>query len=116
MTDYLGSEELSEEQQLERAAQYEHFIKGLDEAISTSQEAKTWLNTGMGKAVRETILLNKIDALKRAADMDSDEAETKKAKEDYTVWSRVESVFGAIIMGGEEALKQYQQMEMNNEQ
>jgi hypothetical protein len=105
-TAYGGSDALDEQQHTELDEVLKRSTKTLEAAVGAAQETKIWLNTALGRSVREAIATNKYSAMERAASQDSDAAATAQAKADYAKWSGVEEVFAVIITGGAEALNQ----------
>ena len=97
-----GSDTLTNEQIAAQDAYYEQLTVKYEQAAQASSDTKQWLNTPLGKALREAIAANKFDAMQRGVDGESD---NMKAKFDYAVWCAVEGVFTQIIIEGAEALK-----------
>ncbi len=109
MTGFTGNDVLSSEDQQLIDANQSKLVAELETAISASSETKVWLNTAMGKAVREAIIVNKQEAMHQATTGATDEVDN--ARKDFEVWCGVESVFAAIITGGVEATSTLATME-----
>lgn len=101
----IGSDELSEDQLKDQDVYAEQVTKVLESAAQASDDARKWLNTPLGKAVRLAIQNNKGVAMQAAATAKTEDGRIE-AQKDFAVWCNVESIFGAIISEGVEALKQ----------
>lgn len=112
MEEFTGNDVLTDDEQVEVSRQDEWLTAKLEAAIQASTDTKQWLNTPLGKSLRETIKVNKLAAMHIAAASQKD-AEVEQARQDYATWNAVEQVFATIISGGEEALKQLQLAETN---
>ena len=99
-----GNETLSEEDYKLIQEQDDALVAELEKAASASTEAKAWLNTSLGKAVRKTIIMNKRAAQEMAVLRTTDQSELATAQFDYEVWGSVEHIFANIITQGVEAL------------
>lgn len=97
-----GSDVLTDDQITSQDAYYEQLTVKYEQAAQASSDTKQWLNTPLGKAMREAIAANKFDAMQRGVDGTADNTQ---AKFDYAVWCAVEGVFSQIIVEGAEALK-----------
>lgn len=105
--EYGGSEELTEEQLAGVEGSMAELTKGFEKLAQSSAEARQWLNSSLGQAVRRTIAINKMIAMKGAATT-KDEELAALARFDYAVWEKIENIFGTIIVEGEEAMSQLQ--------
>ncbi len=110
--DHGGSDELSEEQMANIEAQYSDLTKEFEKVAQASNEMRAWLNTSLGKAVRKTICINKLNSSQGAVKATTDEL-AAEARFDYRVWETIERVFTTIIVEGEEAINQLQIDENN---
>lgn len=102
-----GNDELSDAEVQAHSRQHDALTAQLEAAVITSNEAKAWLNTTVGKSVRKMISTNKFEAMRQAvADVSPEQVE--KARYDYDIWNCVENVFAQIICAGDEALNELQ--------
>ena len=106
----IGSEEHTPEQFEEIGKAQEAQVQLLEKVASTSASARAFLSTELGKAVRETISSNKLLELTDCAKMKDDDLANAQFK--YAVWEKVEQVFGVIIVGGDEAIRELQSMQL----
>ena len=102
LDNFGGSDALSPEQIAAQDRYSEQLTVRYERAAQASSDTRQWLNTPLGKAIRETIAANKFEAMTRGVDGESDNT---KARFDYDVWCAVEGVFTQIIVEGVEALK-----------
>ena len=99
----IGSDALTSEQFTELNRMHDSQVEELEKAANMSAAARTFLNTNLGKAIRETISTNKLSLLQDCAT--AKDEELADAQFEYRVWNSVEQVFAVIITGGEEALR-----------
>ena len=101
--DYFGSDELSAEQLEEYEREHLETLSELEKMAQTSQQAREFLSTQLGRAIRKEIMAQKILAMKALADnaMNSD---FMRYKHHYDVVCGVENIFTLIISDGEQAL------------
>ncbi len=106
----LGSSVLNEEDlaQLERSN--EMYVSELMKSVQTSQEAKVWLNTQLGKDLRKFIIDTKQSTSSRVMHP-RDEDERVSAKYEYDVICGVEQFFGNMLVAGKVAGEMLQQKE-----
>ena len=106
----LGSQEFDDIELEAMNNAHELHVEELERIAKTSQDAKEFLNTELGKAIRKTIAINMRIAQERCT-IAKDEA-LVAAQFEYKVWAQVATVFGTVIQGGEEALQELEQMRM----
>ena len=103
--DRFGSEELTDEEFAEAELRQEEILSELYEAVKERDQAKEFLNTKFGIALRKTLVGEKLRAMKACA-----EGIGKPQQQDnliqYLVIKKVQHIFGLIISDGEEALRQ----------
>ena len=109
MTNNIENDCLSEDDFKELEAGQEKILDQLHAKVRESDEAKVWLNTALGKSLRKYLAADKMRAMKKCATAEDDE-EREKARFDFAVVSKVESLFGTILVDGQEALQQLEQM------
>ena len=109
MSDNFENDCLSEDDFKELEKSQDKILDILHAKVRESDAAKEWLNTPLGRSVRKYIATEKMRAMKMCA-ASEDITEQNKARFDFTVISKVEYIFGAIIVDGQEALQQLEQM------
>lgn len=103
--DYLGGEELSPEELAEYEKNYQEQLSELEKVAQTSQQAREFLSTQLGVAIRKEIMAQKILAMKGLADNAMNE-NFMLYKHHYDVICGVEEIFTLIISDGEQAIEQ----------
>ena len=103
--DYLGSEELSPEELEAYEKEYLEQLSKLEEVAQTSTQAREFLSTQLGRAIRKEIMAQKILTMKLLAE-NAMEADFMRYKHHYDVVCGVEEIFTLIISDGEQALEQ----------
>jgi len=104
----MGSDELSEEESSAYDQIEEDAVKALEEAANLASEARVFLNSNLGRALRKYIVVNRHAALENIAVKTADELVA--AKQDLEVINVVAQFFGNIIVGGDEAIANLDQM------
>lgn len=102
---FAGNDEITDEERTAIDRGMDDHVAQLEKVAATSLEAKAWLNTALGKAVRLAIINNKIAAMKIVMKSGLDSGDLKEAQLEYAVWEKVEAIFGAVISEGQDALK-----------
>jgi len=105
--DYVGSDELTQAEFDQFENSHEAVLDQLYGVIAERDEAKAFLNTKFGIALRNTLLGEQLKALKACAESIGTENQ-ESAKIQYMVIEKVQFIFGLIISDGDEALRQLQ--------
>ena len=87
----------------------EKVLEQLYSKVRDSDEARQWLNTGLGVALRKYLAADKMRAMKQSATATTYK-ECKRAQFDFAIIEKVESLFGSIIVDGQEALNELEQL------
>ena len=103
--DYYGGDELSQEELEEYEQKHLDILSELEKVAQTSQQARDFLNTQLGQAIRREIMAQKILAMKALAD-NCQNSDFMRYKHHYDVVCGVEGIFTLIISDGEQALDQ----------
>ena len=103
--DRFGSEELTEEEFAEAELRQEEILAELYEAVAERDQAKEFLNTKFGIALRKTLVGETLRAMKACAESIGSPQQSDNLIQ-YRVIKKVQFIFGLIISDGEEALRQ----------
>lgn len=106
--DNLGSYELSPEE-FAAAESNQDLLVELNKVVQTRDEAKAFLSTKFGQSIRKLLSAKKMQAMKNCAEAETAEL-MQAAQGEYQVVCQVESIFAIIIVDGDEALKQLEQL------
>lgn len=112
MNHEIGSQEFSDEEFIELQKTADDYTKELETAATTSQLAKEFLNSPVGRKVREIIGFNK--GYHQEQCTKSTGQSLVEAQFNYKVWQEVGSVFGQIIVVGNEALNELETLRAEN--
>lgn len=104
----IGSDELSETDMEEVDAFVAKQTESLELVASESVEAREFLSSKLGVAVLKVIGTNKVSAMNKCTT--ATDQELLDAQLEFLVYQKVEQVFAAIIVGGDEAVNQLEQM------
>jgi len=108
-----GSDALTEKEFNELNEQQSDILDSLNEVVAARDEAKQFLNSDFGKAIRNTLAAQKLSTMKMCAETIGTGAEAEaNAKLHYEVICKVETIFGHIIVQGDEAIRQLQHMQI----
>mgnify|MGYP003650011314 CR=1 FL=1 len=105
--DRSGSDELTEEEFATYDIHHEEILNELRKVAAISDEAKAFLNTPFGQALRTTLLAEKLKAMKMLSN-NYNTPNGDDAKLHYDIMCEVEKIFSLIVSDGEEALRQLQ--------
>jgi nucleoside recognition membrane protein YjiH len=109
MRDYndIGSDELSDAEFNQYVARDSEILDILNERVAAGDDLTKLLNSAFGKEIRKTLVAQKVIAMQSCANaIGKSEQAQYDAKVAYDVICRVESIFGHIIIGKNEALKE----------
>jgi hypothetical protein len=98
------SDVLTDEERIAILKQEQDLTKDLMNRVQGKAEALAFLSTELGLQMRKFIALGKAKAMKEAAIGDADQA--LQGRMDYQVWTKLESIFGEIIVSGAQAAGQ----------
>ena len=107
---HIGSDELTQAEFNAYDKEHEKVLEELYEVIHQSQQAKDFLNTKFGLALRQTLVAEKLKAMKACAESIGTSSQSATVLQ-YSVIKKVEQIFGMIISDGDAALRQLQVME-----
>lgn len=110
----IGSDEFSVEEFANLEKKGEYLIAEYEKAAADNVVAREFLATGLGKAICKTIVTNKKYYSDLCTSAKGDDL--LQAQDEYKVWCKVETVFGVIIITGEEAMQAIQQMRMSSDE
>ena len=105
MTDNYN-DELTDKERLEFTKREQELTKDLMNRVKGKEEALQFINSELGIQMRKFIVNGKEKAMKDA--ITGPESEIVKARNDFQVWSKLESIFGEIIVSGQQAELQLQ--------
>ena len=108
-TDEHGQDYLSAKDLAQIETESEQILDALYLKVQESQQARDWLNTKLGQALRKYLAADKLRWMKACA-AERDPEKLEEAKFEYAVIARVESLIGSVIVGGDEAMAQLEQM------
>jgi hypothetical protein len=100
------SDELTDKEKLEFTTQERELTKDLLNRVKGKDEALVFINSELGVQMRKFIINGKQRAMDDAISGPVDAVE--KARNDFQVWSKLESIFGEIIVSGQQAESQLQ--------
>jgi hypothetical protein len=103
-TDY--SDILTETEKLKITEQEQALTKDLMNRVQGKEEATRFLYSELGIQMRKFIANGKDKAMKEATIGTEDKI--AQARNEFQVWSKLESIFGEIIVSGSQAEKQLQ--------
>jgi len=106
--EHVGSDILSDDDFKELEESQEQILDLLHAKVAEHDEAKAWLNTKLGTAFRKFLAADKLRAMKSCTTATGEAL--AEAQIDFKVVCKMESVFGSIIIDGQEALQQLTQM------
>lgn len=101
--DRLGGEELTQKEFDEADLRHEEVLADLYEVVAQRDEAKKFLNTKFGIALRKVLVAEKLKAMKACAENVGKPDQTDNIIR-YKVIKKVEYIFGLIISDGNQAL------------
>ncbi len=107
--DYGGSDILDADDLQAIEKDHEAILDLLYDKVRTSDSAKEWLNTPLGRDFRKFLAADKMRAMKTCSTA-SDPEKQKDAQIEYAAICKLEVIFGSIIADGNEALNQLNNM------
>ena len=109
MEDIRDNDCLTDEEFQDVQKSQEVILDQLYDVVRNSDQAKEWLNTPLGKSFRMYLSSDKMRQMKLSA-TERDPETREKARFNFAVVCKVEELFGSILVGGQEALQQLNQM------
>jgi hypothetical protein len=100
------SDVLTDKEKYEFTKQEQELTKDLMSRVQGKEEATRFLHSELGMQMRKFIANGKDRAMKEATTGHEDEIH--RARSDFQVWSKLESIFGEIIVNGQQAESQLQ--------
>jgi hypothetical protein len=100
------SDELTDKERLEFSKQEQELTKDLMNRVQGKDEALKFMCSELGLQMRKFIANGKERAMKCA--VLGHEHEIAQARTEFQVWSKLESIFGEIIVSGKQAEEQLQ--------
>ena len=88
---HVGSDELTEEEFTAYDNEHERVLEGLYEVIAEAQQAKDFLNTKFGIALRKTLVAEKLQAMKACAESIGTSQQADRQLQ-YNVIKKVEQI------------------------
>ena len=107
--DIIGSDVLSDDDLKALEYSQEEILDLLYKKVRDSDAAKQWLNTTLGQSFRKFLAADKLRTMKNSASEQNPEA-LLEAQIEFKAICKLESIFGAIISDGHEAIQQLTQM------
>lgn len=102
-----GSVGLSQEEFDQYDKRHEEVLQELYKVVEARDQAQEFLNSRFGLSLRKVLCAQKLQAMKQCANSMQLSIEARaEAKLQYDVICKVESIFGLIIVDGDEALRQ----------
>lgn len=105
--DYSGGAELSPEDLDSYEEKYEEVLLELHQRAEESEQAREFLATPLGRALRRALVHEKLEAMRELAE-NAMNANFMEYKHHYDVICGVERIFALIITDGEQAIEQLQ--------
>ena len=103
--DMGGSDELTNEEIEDADQHHEELLAALHKVVNESDEAKAFLSTAFGLALRKTLAAEKLRTMRLCAE-NIGKPEEAASKHAYDVIRDVERIFGLIISNGKQALEE----------
>ena len=95
------SNELTDKERLEFSKREQELTKDLMNRVRGKDEALQFMCSELGMQMRKFIINGKEKAMKDA--VLGEEHLIAKARNDFQVWSKLESIFGEIVISGKQA-------------
>jgi len=112
--DYMSSDELTQDEFDKYNKSHEDVLETLYGVIAERDEAKAFLSTKFGIALRSALVSEQLRAMKACAESTQPEAQ-EVARIQYKVIQKVQFIFGLIISDGDEALRQLKLTQGDND-
>ena len=87
----------------------QQILEDLYSRVHESDAARDWLNSKLGKRFVRFLAADKLRAMRMSSATTSSKEERKRARLDYAVASKIEVIFGSILIDGQDALQQLEQ-------
>lgn len=111
----LGSQVMTQEDREALEKQNESLLKELMIAAEESEEARKFLDSQLGRALRSFIVVSKQKYAMGIANSRDDDEQRRKLQYDYDVVCGIEQFFGQLLIAGESAAE-HLQMKLGDEE